>query len=79
MVNAVEALVGSGNPSSFRLWSNIKMTEIPVFPEFNLLGNQTPSYIIEYAIPWGNQTASLPTTFSSSSSCGSCSVLSKSM
>lgn len=41
MVNAAEAFLGSGNPSSFRLWSNTKMTETPVFPEFNLLGNQT--------------------------------------
>jgi len=41
MVNAVKAFIGSGNPSNFRLWSHTKMTEIPVFPEFSLLGNQT--------------------------------------
>lgn len=66
MVDGAEAFVGSGNPSSSRLWSNTKMTEIPVFPEFNLFRKSGPQYIIEYVIPWGNKTASLPAAFSSS-------------
>lgn len=37
VVNAVEAFVGSGSPSSLRWWPNTKITEITVLPEFSLL------------------------------------------